>query len=188
MDALTNNYYLISGQGYPRLLDVTLPNAVDEVIDSGVYDYLVVVLDADDVSVEERINEVMSRLENAKLGSCELKVIVQNCCVESWLLGNRRVFQHQPQDGELSKYIRFYSVYDDEPELMGNPLNSGSKAAFHKKYLKLMLGERNIRYTEKNPSDVGKHHYFSALQERVLDEPTHLRTLQSLFEFCDELR
>jgi len=51
-----------------------------------------------------------------------------------------------------------------------------------------MLGERNIRYTEKNPSDVGKHHYFSALQERVLDEPTHLRTLQSLFEFCDELR
>lgn len=187
--ATENSYYLISGQGYPRLLDVTLPNAVEEVVTSTLYDYLVVVLDADDATVEMRIAEVEARLADVDLGSCKLKIIVQNCCIESWFLGNRNVFQRQPQDTNLSQYIRFYNVKDDDPELMGKPSYvQASKAAFHKRYLKLMLAERNIRYTEKSPSDVGELHYLSALQTRVTDEPTHLQTFQTLLDFCHELR
>lgn len=186
-DVTDNNYYLISGQGYPRLLDVTLPNAVADVVNSGAYSYLVVVLDADDDGVAMRIAEVESRLEGVELGQCQLKVIVQNCCVESWLLGNRKVFKRQPQDTELSGYLKFYNVYDDDPELMDKPSYARSKAAFHKRYLKLMLTEREMRYTEKNPSDVGELHYLSALQKRVADEPTHLQTFQTLLDFCLEL-
>lgn len=187
LDATNNNYYLISGQGYPRLLTTTLPNAIDEIVDSGAYDFLIIVLDADDDSVDKRIAIAKSHLVGLNLGKCQPKIIVQNCCVESWLLGNRQVFKRQPQNTQLSQYIKFYSVYKDDPELMDKPQNVASKAAFHKRYLKLMLAERTIRYSENQPKVVGEAGYLSALQARITDKPTHLQTLQTFLEFCDEL-
>ncbi|CAD0233235.1 conserved hypothetical protein [Planktothrix agardhii] len=50
-----NNYYLISGQGYPRILYDGLENAVDKILEAPRYDYLVICVDADEESVEERI-------------------------------------------------------------------------------------------------------------------------------------
>lgn len=138
---------------------------------------MVIVLDADDDSVDERIAVAESHLVGLNLGKCKPKVIVQNCCIESWLLGNRQVFKRQPQSMQLSQYIKFYSVYKDDPEVMGKPPNVISKAAFHKRYLKLMLAERNIRYSENQPKAVGEAHYLSALYARIADEPTHLQTL-----------
>jgi hypothetical protein len=57
-DASINNYYLISGRGYPRLLDVELVNSVAEINELANYDYLVLAIDSDDISEQEKINEV----------------------------------------------------------------------------------------------------------------------------------
>lgn len=55
-----NNYFLISGDGYPRLLDVALQNAVRDVNAAQNYDYLILCLDADEATVAERTAEVES--------------------------------------------------------------------------------------------------------------------------------
>ncbi len=84
-EVLENNYYLISGMGFPRLLDVALPNSIADINDSGRYDYFLIVLDADEVTVDERTQEVRARVgeENLTPGDCRVQIMVQNRCMET---------------------------------------------------------------------------------------------------------
>ncbi|MCP4148873.1 MAG: hypothetical protein GY757_14095, partial [bacterium] len=52
-----HNYYLFSAGGYPSILE-NIANAAEEINNSGKFSHLVVCLDADEVSVKERIVEV----------------------------------------------------------------------------------------------------------------------------------
>ncbi len=56
-----NNYYLISGEGYPRILYDGLENAVDKISEAIRYDYLVICVDVDEESVDERIQYIVIR-------------------------------------------------------------------------------------------------------------------------------
>ncbi|MGK7955104.1 MAG: hypothetical protein AB4063_07560, partial [Crocosphaera sp.] len=95
-----NNYYLSSGKGYPSILNDYLPEAVQDIQETSKYDYLVICVDADEDSINERkkyINDFMSSQE-ISLGKTELILIIQNRCIETWLLGNRKIFNsRQPQ-------------------------------------------------------------------------------------------
>jgi hypothetical protein len=79
-DADKNNYFLISGGGFPHLLHRHLPDSIDDVNSSGNYDYLVLCLDADEQTVSERLEEVNQFIhhESLILANSELKIIVQN--------------------------------------------------------------------------------------------------------------
>jgi hypothetical protein len=180
------NYYLISGMGFPRLLDVALSNSIEDINDSGRYDYFLIVLDADEVTVDERVREVEARVaeENLEPGNCQIQIIVQNRCMETWFLGNRRVFSRNPTNPELVKCVQFYNVFANDPELMYKPdLFEEPCAQFHFKYLRLMLAERNIRYTKEYPRDVVEPHYIEQLQRRIQDNSGHLPSLQVWFNF-----
>jgi hypothetical protein len=182
-------YYLISGGGYPGLLDSTLPNAIGEVVDSGKYNYLVVVLNADEVTALERRNEVEDRLRPYDLGQCQAYVVVQNHCLESWLLSNRIVYSRRPTELDLRNCIVFYDVFNDDPELMAKPSEFlGSIAQYHYHYLQAMLRARQIRYTKNNPRDTAEPYYLQQLQDRVAHTPTHLHTFQAFLAFCDQVR
>ncbi len=193
-EAQANNYFLISGGGYPQILGDKLVNSLLDVAAAGAYDYFVVVLDAEEVTPAERIEEVRTKVDQSlaengiSLGTCKLMVIVQNRCIETWLLGNRRVFRRNPNSSELRRYVDFYNVHDDDPELMDKPPGTeGTMAAFHYEYLRLVLRERNTPYTKKTPGDACKSHYVDQLQQRIRDTPDHLRTLQVFFDFCREI-
>ena len=188
-DVQENNYYLISGGGYPQLLETHLPNAIDEINESGQYDYFVISLDADEVTVEERIREVEQKISEKKLQlrNCQLQIIVQNRCIETWFMGNRKVFPRNPT-GQFTPFFRFYDVSKDDPEQMGKTKEAmGTIAQFHKIYLKKMLAEKNINYSETIPHAVGESDYLEQLQERVKICPSHLKTLQCFFSFCGEV-
>lgn len=190
-EAVTNNFYVISGQGFPRLLDVTLPNAVEEINDCGNFDHLVIVVDSDDATVSERTIEVQEYIcEHAdELGDCQVKIVVQQCCIESWFLGNRTVFTRTPQDATLRQYIEHFSVHENDPALMEKvELFRASKAEFHYKYLKLMLGERNVTYSKKSPGEVKETYYLQALIERVNLFDAHLLTFQDFLQFCRSIQ
>lgn len=147
-DANENNYVLISGGGYPRLLDIHLENSVEDITDSGNYDFFILVLDSDEVTPDERIEEIHNKIshENINLGNCELQIVVQNRCIETWLLGSRRILSRNPTSQELLECIRFYNVFENDPERMNSPERfDESVAAFHYEYLRLMLAVRNIR-------------------------------------------
>ncbi|MEM9213436.1 MAG: hypothetical protein AAGD25_03730 [Cyanobacteria bacterium P01_F01_bin.150] len=85
-----------------------LDNAIDKIKEVNKYDYLVICIDADEENILERQGYVQQVIADrcVDLGSTKLKVIVQNRCIETWLLGNRKIFNSkQPLEYPLSEYL-----------------------------------------------------------------------------------
>lgn len=186
VDVEEDNYFLMSGQGYP-LLFRHLENAIAEVNEIGRYDYLILCLDAEETSIETREKEVMEYLEekNIKLHKAELIIIVQNPCFETWFLGNRRIFKRNPQSPTLKQYISFYDVRKEDPELM--PCNQeNTKAQFHHAYLREIFSERNIAYTKQNPGNVGEESFLKELISRHT-ETGHISSFMGFIKFINSL-
>lgn len=184
-EATHNNYYLISGMGSPRLLTDELANSVAEINELGNYDYLVLVIDADDMSEQEKIAEIQQFIAN-NIGlnaNCQLQIVAQKCCIETWFLGNTIVYSRNASS-DFIKHSQFYDVSKLDPELMLKPMGfNESVSIYHECYLKAMLKERNINYSKQKPNDVGERHYLEQLQKRVL-ETNHLASLKNIFTFC----
>lgn len=184
-----NNYYLFKGNGYPHIIDVHLPNAIEDVNAVGRYDYFVMLFDADESTVSERIVEVnqhVLKLEN-QLTKAQLVLIVQNRCIETWLLGNRKIYKHNPQDPRLVQYTKFYNVLRNDPELMGIYPGFSEHQQFHKAYFKLLCQERHMSYSERHPRDVVQKSYLDQLLARI-DNTTHLVTFRHFIDFCRRIQ
>jgi hypothetical protein len=183
------NYYLFNARGYPHIIDVHLSRAIEDVNSVGDYDYLVLSFDADESTVAEREAEVNQRLTNSgiSLGKTKLIIIVQNRCIETWLLGNRKLYKRNPHDPTLVKYTKFYDVSVNDPELMGKYKGFNEHQQFHKAYFKRLCRERHLGYSEKRPNDVLPKSYIEQLLARI-DKTTHLTTFRHFIEFCQQLR
>ncbi len=184
-----NNYYLFSGNGFPSLLHNHLTNSVLDVNAIGDFDYFAICLDADECSVEERKQEVIDFMNTegvALSAKTKFILIVQNKCIETWLLGNMKVFKRNPHSPELREYISFYDVSKQDPELMNNSGDFETTAQFHESYLKELLLERNIQYTKKNPRGVTEQAYLQQLIHRT-EKTEHIRSFAYFLEFCDEI-
>lgn len=188
-EATSNNYFLFNGNGFPALLHNHLTNSVKEVNELNKFNYLILVLDVDETTVDFRISEVkMFILENKlELNNCELVIIPQDKCIETWFLGNKAIFKSNPQSLTLRDYVQFYNVKDNDPELMPvfNGFNSPSQ--FHANYCIEFLRERNIRYSKNNPNGVVEEVYLNRLIERA-KETNHISSFKNFIEFCDEIR
>lgn len=188
-DIEDNNFYIFNGNGYPSILHDHLKNSLSDIIQIGRFDYFILCLDVDELTVEERLNEVNSFVENEKIafGGCEFRVILQNRCFETWFLGNKKVFKSNPNDVELVECIKFYNVKDYDPELMPNSGDFQTTAQFHEFYLRKILNERKIRYTKKNPVEVGEKYYLNLLIERF-SQDGHLMTFGYFLKICEEIK
>lgn len=186
------NYKLFSGFGFPHLLHKHLRSSVEEVNESGNYDYFVLCLDADESSVSEMIGEVNSFMLQegiALIEKTKLVIIVQNKTIESWLLGNPRIYKRNPRRSEiLNRLITFYNVSTHDPELMLKAADfEGSIGDFHFLYLREYLVERNISYTKERPREVTEEYYLNQLIKRNSDT-SHLASFKFFLEFCKDLR
>ncbi len=185
-----NNYYLLSGKGYPRILNDGLFEAVQDIQETGKYDYLVICVDAEEDSVSEKRQEVNNFIESNSidLGKAQLIVVIQNRCIETWLLGNRKIFNsRQPQESPLSDYVNYYDVSQNDPELMGK-YEFNNHANFHGAYLKAILKANNLSYSKKFPRKTQEKEYFEQLLTRIKDNPKHLQTFRYFVDFCDILK
>lgn len=185
-----NSYYLISGGGYPNILYDGLDNAIDKIIETKKYDYLVICMDADEDTTEARMNYVNSVLrdKNIALGRTKVEIILQNRCIETWLLGNRKFFDsRQPLGYPLSNYTSYYDVSQSDPEVMGNN-GMRNHADFHYEYLREVFRARNTVYSKKSPKDAKERHYFEQLQKRVEDQPQDLATFRVFLELCQKIK
>ena len=101
-DVNEKNYYLISGEGYPSIYNY-ITSSIAEINSNGKYNYFVLCLDAEENTVSERHAEIQDflRNQNLELKKTELILIIQNRCLESWLLGNRKIYSKNPQDQPL---------------------------------------------------------------------------------------
>ncbi len=186
-EVLNKNYFLISGNGYPSILE-HLQDAVKNIENCGNYDYLILFIDADEQTVSERKSEIYEYIEqnNIKINKFELKIFVQNRTFETWLLGNARIFPRQPNEPEFVEMVKFYNTSISDPEFMGKYADYDKYAEFHHDYLKLMLAERHIRYTKKNPREVGETHYIKSLIDRI-ETTEHLQSFNELVKFCNKI-
>jgi hypothetical protein len=192
-----NNYYIFQSAGIPTILDIDLPNAISDVNSTGKYDYLVVCLDADELTVSKRKSKVEMVLasQTSSLGKTKLIPIIQNRCIETWLLGNRNIFPPRINSMPLDKseplltYSNYYDVSTSDPEEMGKYNDDFiTHSQFHKAYLKALFKTRNIRYSERDPKDALKEFYLRELRRRIQDDLDHLNTFRHFINFCDMLQ
>lgn len=184
-----NNFFLISAEGYPSILDVHIPNALRDIESAARYDAFMIVLDSDDEEPEARKGKIAEAINRSNISIRGLTIIpiVQNCCIETWFLGNRRVFTRHPLDESLRSYINHYYVSMDDPERMPKFRGFSTKSQFHCDYLKRMLAEKEIRYSKRNPGPVSDPAYLKQLLQRVNEEPGHLKSFQVLARECESL-
>jgi hypothetical protein len=150
---------------------------------------LILCLDADEQTVAERTAEVLKAVQNTaqKLVGAEMRIIVQNRCIETWFLGNRKALTRAPQSKTLREFIEFHDVSKLDPEIMGCISGHSTHAQFHSAYLQEMLREKNVAYSKRNPRHVADQAYLAQLLLRTRDEPTDLATFQSFINFCREI-
>jgi len=187
--AVNNNYYLFNGNGFPALLHNHLKNSIDEVNELDNFNYLVLVLDVDESTIDGRISEVNEFLDenNFELNSStELIIIPQNRCIESWFLGNQKVFKQNPQSSSLAQYVLFYNVKINNPEEMGVYSNFNTHSQFHADYCTEFLRERNIRYSKNRPNGVVDRDYLDSLILRN-KETNHLESFKLFIDFCEKV-
>ncbi|MEP6488572.1 hypothetical protein NDI43_17405 [Microcoleus vaginatus GB2-A3] len=185
-DVKEKNYYLISGEGYPSLYNY-IPPAIAEINSNGKYSYFVVCLDAEENTVAELTTEIEDFLsqQKLKLNNAELVLIFQNRCLETWLLGNRKIYSKNPQDKALLDYTRYYDVSVNCPENMGRYQEFNTHAQFHGAYLRALFEAKNITYSKKRPGDVLKPFYLEQLLIRIQVHPEQLTTFRQFINFCN---
>ncbi|MFP2928190.1 hypothetical protein ACLESO_23930 [Pyxidicoccus sp. 3LG] len=190
-DLTTDSFFLLAGMGYPSYLQ-RIPQALEDAAQHGA-SHLFVCIDAEDRSYEERRSEVAGILEMAAatlqrrglqfLG--HIHVIVADCCVESWLLGHRRLVPRQPTSGELLRFKQFYDVSVEDPERMECPPGSMTRALYHHEYLRAVFRHHGQTYLKNNPGIAKEGNYLAALRDRCLirsAQPPHLQSFRVLWE------
>lgn len=185
-EAVDNNYYLISGGGFPSILDNHLIDSISDVNESGKYQYLVIVIDTDTLTAEEKVTEVTEYIatNNIAINGFELVIVPQVVCMESWFLGNKKIYSRNSPNQEAANFSSYYNVAVDDPEEMSKPNDfHGTIGDYHYQYLKTMLAERNIRYSKSHPKEVGKRYYLNELRERIAAHPDDLKSMGYLFNF-----
>lgn len=189
-DISSNSYYFFSACGIPSIFR-HVSNAVDDINkindkEGSKFDYLMVCLDTeqeDRTFILQRIQEQLLE-DNRVPKGFQIVVFEQKVCMESWFLGNKRVFKANPTNPEYLKCISYYNVGDNDPELMenGDEDNYVTKARFHGHYLKEMLKERHITYKKNKPDVVCEQSYLDELVKRY-QLSNHLKTFGRWYDF-----
>jgi len=162
-----DNYVIYAGFGYPFYFEI-IKSAIDDVNSHGNIDRLVIAVDSEEMSYEEKYREIQSVVIDNKCVA-QIHIVVQHFCLETWALGNRAIISRQPQSEKLKTYIRFFNVVDNDPELLPpyqpEELN---RAQFAAKYLKAAVNEkyRNLTYSKNNPKVLLNRKYFKRVRNR----------------------
>jgi hypothetical protein len=189
-DVSKNNYYIFSGNGFPSLLDKHLPACVADINEVGNYDYFVICLDADEQGIancKQEIRDFMAK-ENILLNqNTKFEVIVQNKCLETWFLGNPKIFKKNPTSDFLKNCISFYNVKENDPEFMDKLQNfEGSTSVFHSSYLQELLAEKNIFYSKRNPQGVTEEYFLKELINRN-KKTGAIQSFRHFIDFCKQI-
>ncbi len=213
--AMTNHNYMQRGDvGLPYLYQITA-DIIQKINENPVFDYLVLVLDADEQTVGEREAKARDRiakvLENLPFETlphnCRFEIIVQQVCLETWFLGNTNLVAATNgfETEDLTKYKTHFDTTLENPELM--PLLESSRystnALFHAGYIREISSAlkqkayrnndfdatKNLSYDKGKPFLITKNDAFlSDLQTRITAQPTHLKTFQAFLAFCESVQ
>ena len=207
-----NNYYYVSDMGVPSCYRVAA-NAIQDINAFPKYNYLVLFTDADRFTVAEKKAEADEQIKlelkdkpfKILPENCQLEIIVQKVCIETWFLGNRKFFVRHPQNNPtLTQYIEYFDVSKSNPEdLAGEFVQDEentkdifgykTKALFHEGYLREIFKERSsasnksFSYRKSKPMEVQEEYYLKQLIARIEANSDHLLSFQEFIKFCRKI-
>jgi hypothetical protein len=167
-----NNFYILAGYGQPYFFK-RIEDAIKDINQVGKFDRLVVSLDSENSTFDEKFEEVKECVKNNKC-PIDFKIIVQHFCLETWLLGNKGTFRKKPSDIELKKYYSTFNVRDNDPELLPEFKGKNwNRSQFAYEYLRAGFRDTYTNrhsYTKKNPGIVWEESYFHGVKDRLENE------------------
>ena len=189
-----NNYILQSGQGVTQLVTKALFDTIDTILlNPGKVDYLVVILDSEELEAEDRKQKVYEQINkhyNIENITFKIVVLVCNHCFETWLLGCRGLYPKEviDQTSDFYPYYTHYNIEECDPEKMVPPEhNKDTIAKYHFHYLHELLRYKKIRYSKNRPQNVATEKYFNRMVERIhLTE--HLKSFRNFYDFITDAK
>lgn|GEM_PF-1194562 len=187
-DVGAQSYFVVPGRGYPSYGE-RIRAAAEDIRQFPKFSWLVVMVDAEDVDASARRAEVQKTIDES---GCPISsaILVADCCVETWLLGNRTMVRPKPSTAALQAHFAHYNVRDDDPERMPIRLGYGSRAQYHCDYLRAVFVERNMSFTKNHPGDAATPAYLDKLRARTTftdSQGSHLASFREVIEFFDRL-
>jgi hypothetical protein len=177
-----NNFSILSGGGYPNYLEV-IEHAIEDVNMYNNIDRLVIAVDSEDMTYQEKYSEIESYIKKMR-SHCEIRIIIQHFCLETWALANRSIISPKPQSEMLRRYISIFNVRVDNPELLPNlPQENMNRAQFAAKYLRIALNDkyRKLTYSKSNPAPLLHVKYFYRVKTRM-EETAHILSFQNFLD------
>lgn len=172
-----NAFIIISGGGYPQYLRL-VEQAVGDAEDVGA-DHLMVAVDVE----EDQPERVASRIDKCLSGAAiPTTVVLQNPCIETWLLGNRAFVRRSPQTGDLQRFAKHYDVRMLDPELMPPMAQFPTRAQVAVAYIKAAFRERRVTYSKRRPAPATDRTYLREVIRRFEDDD--IQSFGTLFEFA----
>jgi hypothetical protein len=178
-----NKVYIVSGDGYPQYFEV-IRAALEDVATGDTFQRLVICVDSEDMSLDEKRNEVVAFVQATPYAHVDYRVVVQHFCFETWVLGNRAVARRNPQLDLLKKYRAVYDVWRDDPEGLPALANEGlNRSQFAFRYLRATFMDRysKISYSKNNPKEVAYPKYFEEVRKRLIST-AHIQSFQAFLD------
>jgi hypothetical protein len=170
VEKVTNNHiYLISGMGYPYYFEI-IDSAIEDIKSKNIFDRLVVSVDSEEMTYEEKLQEIEEHLQGKNIGF-DYKVIIQHFCLETWALGNKSIVSRNSTSERVQKYRTIFDVLENDPELLpNNPEESCNRAQFAERYLRALFNEkyRNLTYTKNNTNSLLNRKYYKRVKQRMV--------------------
>lgn len=183
-----NNYILQSGHGVTQLVTKVLFDTIDTILKSPQrIDKLVVILDAETLTKQERIDQVWNKISKkygAKKFDFEIIILVCDHCFESWLLGKPGLYPASVDESSpFYPYYVHYNIEKDDPEKMLVPNGCNDTIAkYHFHYLHEVLLHNKIRFNKKKPDFVKNSDYFHGLCSRA-HTTKHIESFKEFVDF-----
>jgi len=161
-----DNYVIISGKGYPNYLNV-ICNAFKDIQRLNNIDHIFICVDSEELSYVEKYDQIEQHI-NDVCGAIEIQplIIIQNHCIETWLMGNKKLNISSCSNNLLRSYRNFYNVNIRDPEQMSSMDSELTIAQFSYNYFRLMVQQKGLIYTKTNIKHVGNKSYFNQLIKR----------------------
>jgi len=148
-DATDDIYFIVAGHGYPSYMD-RIKAAVEDIRHpDNRFTHLIVCVDSEECSVAKREAE-LEQVFRAHDCPIPARTIIADCCIETWLLGHRKIVRRNPESAELRQLLDLYDIVGRDPERMPN-LGASTRARSHLRYLRVVFRERDLSYTKQRP-------------------------------------
>ncbi|MDX2054555.1 MAG: hypothetical protein SFV15_19295 [Polyangiaceae bacterium] len=179
-----NSLFLVSGNGYPSYKQRII-QSLQDIAQHGAIDAFLVCVDSEEMSRDEKLEELQTILKSAQPFP-RTKLVVHDCCIETWLLAHRKIVSRTPQESQLGKFVAHFDVTHLDPEKMPLLPEFRVRAQHHFAYLKASFRERGLSYTKAHPGCACDAKYFEELARRCTNTG-HISSFRVLLDVLAEL-